>query len=149
MAKSEEPATHIDHTFECRDMQLRGVICTEQVLPCLSVTACNRRFYTELTSKVASVDTVPTSSSEIRPPGSPIFELISLMASFLCLSLSTCSSDIPRNIMPYSAHVASVACSKPESLEMNDHQVLRALMASEFARELDLSEGVSHCSTTF
>jgi hypothetical protein len=95
------------------------------------------------TSKLAIVTTVPINSSVISLSGLASFMFISLMASFLWRSCWTCRSLGPFTSMPYSAHVASVACRRPASVEMKDHHVCLALMAMEFLRGPDLSVMVS------
>jgi hypothetical protein len=51
---------------------------------------------------------------------------------------------MPRYTMPYSAHVASVACRRPASQEMKDHHVKAGFVASELTGVAGLSgENVS------
>jgi hypothetical protein len=102
-----------------------------------SVTISTCTFFTRqslrgrLTSKLAKVKTVPTSSSVMVPLHVAILELITLIASLLCLSFSTRRLLNPFTSIPYNAQFANVAWRRPASLSTKNFHVCLALMATE------------------
>jgi hypothetical protein len=94
-------------------------------------------------SKLANVNTVPTSSSEILPPDVASFVFITLIASFLCLSFSTCKPLSPLTSIPYNAQFARVACSRPASLSTKNLHVCLASIATELFVDALLSTNIN------
>jgi hypothetical protein len=72
-----------------------------------------------------------------------ILELITLIASLLCLSFSTRRLFSPFTSIPYNAQFASVAWRRPASLSTKNLHVCLASMATELLLDALLSAGTN------